>query len=69
MGNPGKLFDLKDGRFGIAYNNEQAKEFGARVYVRLFADQNCFVKITDGAGNHKGCLKSIDKLKFIGFVD
>lgn len=69
MKNPGLLFDLQDGRFGIAYNNEQAKEFGARYYVRLFKDQLCNEQIKDAAGNHKGCLKSKDKLKFIGFVD
>jgi len=62
----GILIEHQDGRIGIAYHNDQMKQFSKenKYVVRFFID-NDFKK---GLNKQKRAVKH-DKLKQIGFID
>ncbi len=71
MRNPGIIYETDKGQFGLAYHKEQHTSFEAiqKVYIHLFVDSICTKPVVDESGKRVAVLKSIDKLKMIGFAD
>jgi len=71
MKGSGIIFKTDDGKYAIAYQKEQHQSFAniRKMFVHLFEDELCMKPLTDESGKKIVSLKSIDKLKQIGFVD
>ena len=72
MSNPGYIFELPDGLFGIAYHKEQEQKFFqlGKYLIHVFRDSVCCDPVIDpSTGKPKKVLKAKELLKFIGFND
>lgn len=60
--NPGTIYQLKDGRFAIAYNKEQKYQFAEakKLYVHIIQDLEKFEPVLDKYGNPLKVLKRYD---------
>lgn len=68
---PGFIYKLTDDdRYAIAYHAEQFKKFKQqeKVLVHIYLDKECTIKAGE-AGTDLKVLKSLHKLKLIGFTD
>lgn len=69
MRRPGILYALQDGRFAIAFHDEQKKAFISRAKVVInICDKDFQIQLNE-QGKLKKVLKDISKLKIIGRVD
>lgn len=68
---PGIIYETDKGDFALAVNKEQHENFEKvnKVYVHLFTDLMCTIPKLDESGKKVMVLKSVDKLKMIGFSD
>lgn len=71
MRNPGIIYETDKGKFGLAYNKEQHPSFEAinKIFIHLFIDSLCTKPVVDETGKKVCTLKSVKKLKMIGFSD
>jgi hypothetical protein len=71
MRNSGIIYDLGNGKYGIAYNSEQREEFFAagKVYVQVFDDELCTQPVLDQHNRPYKTLKQIKLIKQIGYND
>ena len=70
--NPGIIYDLGDGKYGLALNKDQKPEFKnyGKVFMRQFTDILCTIKHTDPAtGKQYVTLKHITEIRQVGFQD
>ena len=70
--NSGIIYDLGDGRFGLAIHKEQHDSFLKinKVYLHVFTDRLCTKPETDPkTGKKYVTLKHISTIKPIGFSD
>lgn len=70
--NSGIIYDLGEGRYGVALNREQLPEFKdcKRVYLHVYLDKECTIPEKDPKNGKKYVtLKHITKIKKIGFQD
>lgn len=70
--NPGSIYEVEEGGYAVAYIREQDARFTQlqKLLVHLYHDRNLMRPVMDGrTGQAKIVLKSIHKLKTIGFVD
>lgn len=68
----GIIYDLGDGRYGLAIHSEQHENFTrySKVYLHIFNDQMCTdPQIEESSGKKYVTLKHISKIKPIGFSD
>lgn len=71
MKNPGLIFDLGGGRFGLSINREQNAKWilQGKAMIHVFTDRELSTPELDGNGKPKKVLKDITKMKHIGFQD
>lgn len=72
MGNPGYIFELPDGLFGIAYHKEQNQKFFqlGKYLIHVVRSVEYQEPVLDPTtGKPKIILKAKDLLKFIGYND
>lgn len=70
--NSGIIYDLGEGRYGLAIHSEQHEAFSNynKVYMHVFLDRLCTVPEKDPKnGKNYVTLKHITKIKQIGFSD
>lgn len=70
--NSGIIYDLGNGRHGLAIHSEQAPEFKKykKVYLHVFTDPLCTQPELDPkSGKKYVTLKNISQIKAIGFSD
>lgn len=70
--NSGIIYDLGEGRYGIARNTRQAKSFIeiGKVFLEVYLDRECTIPERDPKnGKRYVTLKHKTKIKQIGFVD
>lgn len=69
--NPGSIYEVEEGGYAVAYIKEQDARFtqAQKLLVHLYHDRDLRRPVKDNAGQPKIVLKSIHKLKTIGFVD
>lgn len=70
--NPGSIYEVEEGGYAVAYIREQDARFTQvqKLLVHLYHDRHLMKPVMDGkTGQAKIVLKSIHKLKTIGFVD
>jgi hypothetical protein len=70
--NQGRIFELPDGKFGLALNSEQTPAFSnfGKIYYHIFLDRNCIKPSTDPETGKKYIgVRHFKELKFIGFQD
>lgn len=70
--NSGIIYDLADGRFGLAIHSEQHEAFSRhnKVYLHIFTDTLCTVpQVDEVTGKKYVTLKHTSKVKAIGFSD
>jgi len=68
----GIIYDLQDGRFGLAINSEQHENFSRfnKVYLHIFNDRFCTdPQIDETTGKKYVTLKNASTIKPIGFSD
>lgn len=68
----GIIYDLGEGRFGLAIHNEQHEAFTkyGKVYLHCFTDRLCTIPEVDPAtGKKYVTLKQKQLIKAIGFSD
>lgn len=65
----GYVYELGEGRYGIAFHNEQHEQIVSKgkALLHVFSDQLCINPELNESGQEKKILKDISKLKFIGF--
>lgn len=70
--NPGKIYDLGNGDYGVAYDKDQSYSFSRynRVFIRMFTDPKCETpKLHSVTGKKLVTLKFLTQIKLIGFID
>lgn len=70
--NPGIIYEISPGRFGLAYHREQRKQFAEKgqVFVHVFTDMLCTIpELHPVTEENYSTLKHISKLKKIGYAD
>lgn len=70
--NPGSIYEVEDGGYAVAYIREQDARFTSvnKMLVHLYHDRDLKRLVKDEKTQQpKVVLKSIHKLKTIGFVD
>lgn len=68
--NPGIIYDLGGGKYGLALHKDQKPEFKlyGKVFMREYTDILCTIKHTDPeTGKHYVTLKHITELRQVGF--
>jgi hypothetical protein len=67
----GIIYETEKGEFGLAVNAEQHKSFEElnKVFIHLFVDPLCTKPKVDEKGNKIATLKSVDKIKMVGFSE
>lgn len=68
----GIIYDLGEGRYGIAYNDEQFEAFAKfkKVYLHVYTDRLCTIpELNPDNGKKYVTLKHISTIKQIGFCD
>lgn len=68
----GKIYELKDGKFGLALNKDQVPSFYCykRVFLRLFNDRSCQdPALHPENGKKLVTLKHISEIKHIGYQE
>lgn len=68
----GIIYDLGEGRYGVALHKEQAPEFSKykKVYLHVYLDRACIIPEKDPKDGRKYVtLKHISTIKQIGFQD
>lgn len=70
--NPGIIYDLGDGRYGLALDKEQvpALKIHGKVFMRVYTDILCTIKRTEPeTGRQYTSVKHITQLRQIGYQD
>jgi hypothetical protein len=70
--NSGIIYDLGEGRFGVAIHKEQVPAFKdfKKVYLHVYLDRDCSIPERNPTDGKKYVtLKHISKIKPIGFQD
>ena len=69
--NSGIIYDLSNGRYGIAIHSEQEESFIKikKVFLHIYTDRFCTVPELDPAGRKVVTLKSKSLIKAIGYSD
>jgi hypothetical protein len=68
---PGVIYDLGNGKYGIAYNKDQQNQFmeKGKVYVHVFYDPQCTEPVRDSNKLPYKTLKAASQIKRIGLTD
>lgn len=66
----GIIYDLGEGRYGLAIHSEQHRDFGERIYMHVFLDPLCTIPELDPkSGKKYVTLKHSTLIIQIGFSD
>ena len=68
----GIIYDIGNGRFGVAIHSEQHENFSKynKVYLHVYTDRLCTKpELEPGTGKKYVTLKHISQIKQIGFAD